>query len=119
MNYTPGDNPYDFDLPESQHHKPKSGWVTCPTCNGEVGHWDASIPAFVVCPDCVDGLIPSPELVERVRRFVKPDYEAAAREMQAVLSSAFDDPPVWVDSPMPQAKRVVDAAWGGHKENTL
>lgn len=43
-------------------------WITCPTCDGEGELWpygeDSRPGDSIPCPDCVDGLIPSPELVE-------------------------------------------------------
>ena len=44
-------------------------WVSCPTCNGSgqiTVEFMVDSSGYMVCPDCVGGLQPSPELVERV-----------------------------------------------------
>lgn len=41
-------------------------WIPCPTCGGS-GRWSGKVESgesgLVRCPDCVDGMIPSPESV--------------------------------------------------------
>lgn len=45
-------------------------WIQCSTCNGEgvVTYADTAYSYPKPCPDCVGGLQPSAELVERVAR---------------------------------------------------
>lgn len=65
-------------------------WITCPTCNGsgqtmektmKDGVWTVNTPP---CPDCVDGLIPSPELVERVAKVLVDNPITKTRSPQTV-----------------------------------
>ena len=49
-------------------------WVTCPTCNGDGTYveeyeqgYETPLRVTKPCPYCVDGLVPSPELVERIK----------------------------------------------------
>lgn len=50
-------------------------WITCPTCNGSGTYieeyeqgYETPLRVTKPCPDCVDGLQPSPELIERFRK---------------------------------------------------
>lgn len=52
----------------------RKDWITCPTCNGRGDLPKRTAHGRIIrdaapdrCPDCVGGLVPSPELVERSR----------------------------------------------------
>lgn len=53
-------------------------WQTCPTCNGEGLLRAASIPhdPVSVCPDCVDGMTPSPERLRRAVEWLQADMDS-------------------------------------------
>lgn len=60
------------------------GWETCPTCEGKGGYNVQSTRGpietdYLVCPDCVDGMVPGPQLVERLK-------VVAGREMNRLVS---------------------------------
>lgn len=71
------------------------GWETCPTCEGKGGYNVQSTRGpietdYLVCPDCVDGMVPGPQLVERcadaARQVVQgPEYATFPVAAKAVL----------------------------------
>lgn len=75
----------------------RKDWITCPTCNGRGDLPKRTAHGRIIrdaapdrCPDCVGGLVPSPELVERTARRVfnrwrGPHNELALADVRAVL----------------------------------
>ena len=52
-----------------RYDRAQGDWVSCPTCNGSGVRRNHNRPDeddYEPCPDCVGGLVPSPELIKRV-----------------------------------------------------